>query len=82
MNIGNKEYASGLTYTALSRAKKLENIAFDPFPGPERITNISTNKMFKIRVKEEDRLRDKELERKRCEKDLALRDIAEDVFMS
>ena len=79
MNIGNKEYASGLTYTALSRAKKLENIAFDPFPQVKRIENIKEKYLFRIRLNEEDRLRDKEKERQENEKDLGLRDIAEEI---
>ena len=64
LNLGNMEYASGLTYTALSRAKELENIAFEPFPTLERITNIFNKDRFKIRLNEEDRLKNEEKKHK------------------
>ena len=70
LNIGKQEYAPGLTYTALSRAKKLENIAFDPFPQINRIESIKNK--IKIRLDEEKRLRDKEKERQEHKKDLRL----------
>ena len=79
LNIGIKEFAPGLTYTALSRAKKLENIAFDPFPQVNRIEDIKNKYMFGIRLIEERRLRDKEKERQENEKDLGFRDIAEEI---
>ena len=63
LDIGDKEYASGLTYTALSRAKKLENIAFDPLPLHIWIMNIFKSPRFKKRLKEEERLRKKKEER-------------------
>ena len=77
LNIGKQEYAPGLTYTALSRAKKLENIAFDPFPQINRIESIKNK--IKIRLDEEKRLRDKEKERQEHKKDLRLWDIAEEI---
>ena len=58
------EYASGLTYTALSRAKELENIAFEPFPTLERITNIFNKNRFKIRLNEENWLKNEEKKHK------------------
>ena len=65
LNLGNREFATGLTYTALSRAKELENIAFEPFPLLERIANLSKSKMFQNRLNEENRLKTIEAERKR-----------------
>ena len=50
------EFASGLTYTGLSRAKKFQNVKFDPFPSEQRIKNIFTTNKFKKRVKEEERI--------------------------
>ena len=64
LNIGESEFAPGLTYTALSRAKELENIAFDPkLPSCNRITNIF-NVRFEIRLDEEKRLKNEEIKRK------------------
>ena len=54
INVGTIEFASGLTYTAISRAKKLENVAFDPFPDLERFIKIWKKKpRFDRRLKEE-----------------------------
>ena len=56
LNIGDNEFASGLTYTALSRAKKLQNIRFDPrIPNQSRFLKIFTKK-FKRRLQEEERI--------------------------
>ena len=58
LNIGEKEFASGLTYTAISRATKLENIIFQmPFPNFVRFENIFKTNKFKKRLAEEDRLK-------------------------
>ena len=57
MNLGEKEFASGLTYTALSRTTKLENIKFEQFPDEKRMTDkIFNNPKFKKRLKEEQRI--------------------------
>ena len=57
VNLGNKEYASGLTYTALSRTTHLQNIAFDPkFPPLDRFKSIFWTKRFQKRLAEEKRL--------------------------
>ena len=63
LNIGEKKYASGLTYTALSRAKKIENIAFDPLPYINRIRKMFKGKRFNNRLEEEKRLLKKQEER-------------------
>ena len=60
LDLGDGEFAPGLTYTALSRAKKLENIAFDPFPSMLRIANI---RKYQARLDEEQRLINKEAQR-------------------
>ena len=36
LNIGNKEFANGLTYTGVTRVRRLIDIAFKPFPNYER----------------------------------------------
>ena len=56
LNLGEKEFASGLTYTAISRATKLENIAFEPFPTLERMMQGFGKARFKERLAEEKRL--------------------------
>ena len=66
LNLGESDFAPGLTYTALSRAKKLENIAFDPFPSVYRLANI---KRFEARLTEEQRLMNIESQRKMLRND-------------
>ena len=56
-----REFASGLTYTALSRTTKLQNIRFDTsfdnlFPNLLRFKNIFRRKKFEKRLQEERRL--------------------------
>ena len=60
LNLGESDFAPGLTYTALSRAKKIENIAFDPFPSVHRLAHI---KRFPARLTEEQRLLNMERQR-------------------
>ena len=36
LDIGEKEFATGLTYTAATRTKKFGMLAFDPFPNCHR----------------------------------------------
>jgi hypothetical protein len=36
INLSDKEFANGLTYTAVTRVRRLEDIAFQPFPNYER----------------------------------------------
>ena len=56
VDLRTREFASGLTYTALSRTTKLQNIRFEPFPSLERITDIFRTNKFKKRLEEEKRL--------------------------
>ena len=67
LNLGDREFASGRTYTALSRAKKLENIAFEPddFPTLERIMRIFNKDPFKERLLEEKRLSKLQLKKRK-----------------
>ena len=50
---GDKEFAVGMTYTALSRARKFENLAFDPMPSVERIKRPFNFPTFKKRLTED-----------------------------
>ena len=56
INLGQNEFSIGLTYTALSRAKQLEGIAFDPTPTWKRFSAFCQRKEFQNRLKEEKRL--------------------------
>ena len=47
----------GLTYTALSRARKFENLAFDPMPSVERIKRVFNLPTFTKRLEEDVRLK-------------------------
>ena len=56
INLGENEFSIGLTYTALSRAKQLEGVAFDPTPTWKRFSSFCKRVEFKNRLKEEKRL--------------------------
>ena len=57
LNIGDTEFAAGLTYTALSRTTDIKKIAFDwPFPKIPRFRSIFRSKLFTDRRSEEKRL--------------------------
>ena len=56
INLGEKEFSIGLTYTALSRAKQLEGVAFDPTPTWKRFSSFCKRVEFQNRLKEEKRL--------------------------
>ena len=56
MNLGQKEFAPGLSYVALSRCKKVENIAFYPkIPNLIRFTSIKAHKVSKLRHKQDEK---------------------------
>ena len=57
LNLGEHEFSSGLTYTALSRAKKLQDIAFEVPLSFDRIMGIFNSDRFTQRLAEEERLR-------------------------
>ena len=46
INIGDREFACGLTYTAVSRVRSLKDLAFYPFPNFDRIARLRTHKNF------------------------------------
>ena len=50
-------FAQGLTYTALSRAKRFEQMAFDPAPSLGRLNSFMATDKFKARLREEKRLK-------------------------
>ena len=55
LNIGNKEFAAGLTYTAISRVRKFENVYFYPFKNYRRFKAIFQSKTFKTRIKHDEK---------------------------
>ena len=55
IDIGKKEFACGLTYTAISRCRKIEDLAFFPFYNLPRIQRIKTSQVFKERKKQDKR---------------------------
>lgn len=55
INLGKKEYASGLSFVAVSRVCALKNILFDPFLF-ERLQRIKQSKRLQERKNEEERL--------------------------
>eukprot|EP00899_Mesostigma_viride_P028654 jgi/Mesvir1/8974/Mv25463-RA.1 len=57
VNIGSEEFAAGLTFVALSRAKNPECFAWDPAPDFARLQRIAKGKNLKARKHEEQRLR-------------------------
>ena len=53
-NIGSNEFANGLTYTALTRIRKFENLYFQPFFNFDRFDKeIRKQKMFTERIAHE-----------------------------
>ena len=56
IDLGPKEFAPGLAYTAISRAKKLDDIAFDPVPELGRITSLQNGASVAQRKAEDKRL--------------------------
>ena len=54
INLGDEEFCIGLTYTALSRCKSINQLAFEPMPGFKRITCFIKRAKFLMR-REEDR---------------------------
>ena len=46
INIGDREFACGLTYTAVSRVRSLKDLAFYPFPNFDRFVRLRTHNNF------------------------------------
>ena len=55
IDLGNKEFAAGLSFVAISRVRALENILFSPF-SLERLLHVKTCKRLHERITEEKRL--------------------------
>ena len=51
IDIGDREQSAGLTFVALSRAKDIGCLAFEPMPSLQRLQTISTLKQLKFRKK-------------------------------
>ena len=50
INIGKREFSTGLTYTAISRCKKIEYLSFYPMKNYSRFTSIKRAKTFSDRL--------------------------------
>ena len=50
----------GLAYVALSRVKRLEDLAFSPMPSFDRLKNIENYSLFKSRRREDRRIEEME----------------------
>ena len=57
IDIGNKEFSSGLTYVACSRVRSLKDLLFTTPFSYERLSNLSKSKHLRERIQEEHRLR-------------------------
>ena len=67
VNIGSNEFANGLTYTALTRVRKFDNLYFEPFYNFDRFDkDIRKQKMFIERIAHEKK--EKESDDKFCDK--------------
>ena len=56
LNIGDREFQTGLTLVGASRVKSFEGLAFSPFPNYHRFKQIGNSHALKRRIKEEERL--------------------------
>ena len=56
LNIGDREFQTGLTFVGASRVKSFEGLAFKPFPNYERFKQISNSTTLNKRISEEERL--------------------------
>ena len=57
VNLGNREFATGLTYVAPTRVRKIENLYFDPMPTFPRLKSMGKTKVFAERRKQDERER-------------------------
>ena len=51
MEIGNREFATGLTYVLLSRVRKLSDLVFMGFPSKKRFNSIALSKATQLKMK-------------------------------
>ena len=49
IDLGDREFSNGLTYTAISRCKKIEYLSFDPMKRYTRFSSIYKSKIFEDR---------------------------------
>ena len=57
VNLGKREFATGLTYVAPSRVKKIQNLYFDPMPNFSRFISMRKTSIFKQRLLQDKRER-------------------------
>jgi len=50
LNLGDRDFAAGLTYTALTRSKGLSNMAFAPMPTLGRLQSVMRSATFKTQL--------------------------------
>ena len=60
LDVGDREFAVGLSYTGMSRVKRLEDLAFDKMPSWARLNNFCKRDIFQKRLAEDKRLADLE----------------------
>ena len=54
-DIANREFATGLTYVAPTRVRRIENLYFDPMPSLPRLRSMAKTKVFAERRKQDER---------------------------
>ena len=57
MNLGKRDFATGLTYVTPMRVLKIENLYFDPMPTFSRLKSMGKTKVFAERRKQDERER-------------------------
>ena len=55
LNLGSREFAAGLTYTALTRARCLQDMAFLPMPTLARLENVLKSKTFRTQLADDNK---------------------------
>ena len=63
VNIGPKEFASGITYVACSRVRRLADLVFDPYPNYLRFCQIFATKSFQNRLYEKNKEHEADLKK-------------------
>ncbi|MCH2545601.1 MAG: AAA family ATPase [Alphaproteobacteria bacterium] len=62
LNVSKREFATGLTYTGISRVRGIENLVFYPMPNFRRFRNIFRSATFKDRLEHEIKEKDAQIE--------------------
>ena len=57
VNLAKREFATGLTYVAPTRVRRIENLYFDPMPTFPRLKSMAKTKVFAERRKQDERER-------------------------